>query len=828
MGDVYDVNFLAFATDLTTPTIDGFDKTASILDANGTLRPAGPGVEIYPGSQIVYTLTFENTGDEIAELFEIFDDFDFDGLTSGLELSNFDASSIKLSQPNTTTWQSNPNCGYDSAAHKVWCKIPQVNVGDEYTMQFAVRVRYDLRGVEDTNATNTAYANYKNATTDEFVVLQSNQYGNFGGKSNTNNAGTFTIPANWSYGATGMDAINDDYPYVADKNITTKIVNKAFSLKLVKLDGMGNPSALASSNGFNMPVLLTLWNDDTVRLIPDGSELPEFSNGQSEITTTGLNLTQAHQSDWIKMSFLDWNQLDWAGANVNCAQTSTTRGNLNGVPQCLNSVNQMENVFPIDQFPFVHAVCLGNDTAYVPSGKDSACNPSAYNANGSKGNIAPSKYNHASGCLQCLTDSNSTFVSRSTDNFAARPEEFQISSASSSYPDLLRSGQEYNLTIHAEDGINADTVNYNRANTDINISAELYLPDGTPDSANLLNGTAQKTGNDFNITEGVSRAAGTNPVTETDVVEFTFDDVGDVVVSVRDIYWSAVDEDDTPQDCNATTTTIANGTTMSIEGGAYVCGESGMLTFIPHHFTLNNVHLNNHGQSTLTYLSNDLNMSAHLDVTITAANKEEGVTSNFKKNYYENAVDVDVAVTDWNTSLVSTLPLSSRHPLGNAKNIHDIPTAQLLGFGEPDVNGTHTIPWSESNATQKLMFNYARNNNQPVNPFAVPGSDVNITVTSLYTGTATEGTATITGSAVADQNATFAFGRAKSSDDFYEDILTSTVLTPISVAVYCDLWAGCTALSIDTINGQTDESDWWLSTGHSEQEEMAISPLYRH
>ena len=816
-GDVYDVNFLAFATDLTTPIIDGFDKTASIVDANGTLRPAGPGVEIYPGSQIVYTLTFENTGEEIAELFEIFDDFDFDGLTSGLELSNFDASSIKLSQPNSTTWQSNPNCGYDSSAHKVWCKIPQVDVGDEYTMQFSVRVRYDLRGLEDTNATNTAYANYKNATTDEFVVLQSNQYGNFGGKSNTNNAGTFTIPANWSYGATGMDAINYDYPYVADKNITTKIVNKAFSLKLVKLDGVGNPSALVSSNGFNMPVLLTLWNDDTVRLIADGAELPEFSNGQSEITATGLILTQAHQSDWVKMSFIDWNQLDWAGSNVNCAQTSTTGGNLNGVPQCLNSKTQMGKVFPIDQFPFVDAVCLGNNPTFVPAGKDAACDPSAYNANGSKGNIAPSKYNHASGCLQCLTDSNSTFVSRSTDNFAARPEEFLVDSLSNSYPDLLRSGQEYNLSIFAEDGIKipvAYTANYNRANTDINVSAELYLPDGTLDSGGLLNGDANKTGNDFNITEGVSAALG---ALNSDVVEFTFDDVGDVKISVKDIYWSAVDLDDTPQDCNSTTIVIANGATKSIEGGAYVCGESPMLTFIPHHFTLSNVRLNNHGQSTLTYLSNDLNMSAHLDVTIAAANKDEGVTSNFKANFYENPIDVDMNVTDWNTTLPKRHPSEIEDSAINIENVHDIPTPQLLGFGQPDVNGTHTIPWNESNTTQKLMFNYARNNNQPVNPFTVPGSDVNITVSSRYTGTAPEGTADINGTALAaDTNATFAFGRVKSSDDFYEDILTFNVLTPISVVVYCDLWAGCTALGIDTINGQTDESNWWLSTGHNE------------
>jgi uncharacterized repeat protein (TIGR01451 family) len=822
--DYYSLNMFAFATDLTTPIIDNFDKTASIVDANGTLRPAGPGVEIYPGSQIVYTLKFENTGEEIAELFEIFDDFDFDGLTAGLELSNFDASSIKLSQANSTTWQSNPDCRYDSSAHRVGCKIPQVAVGDEYTMEFRVRVRYDLRGLEDSNATNTAYANYKNATTDEFVVLRSNQYGNFGGASNTNNAGVFTIPIGWSYGATGMDAINYDYPYLADKNITTKIVNKPFSLKLVKLDSAGNQAAFTSSLGFNLPVLLTSWNDDTIRLIPDGTELPEFVGGQSEITASGLNIARAHQSDWVKMSFIDWNQLDWAGSKVNCAQTSTTAGNLNGVPQCLNSKANVEKVFPADEFPLVQTLCLGNDPAF-PVGKNAACDPSAYNtggSSGSKGNIYPEKYNHAAGCLQCLADSNLSFSSRSTDNFAARPDEFIISSASNSYPDLLRSGEEYNLSLFAQDGIKNDTLytaNYNRANTDIDVNATLYLPNGgARDSSGLLNGDANKTGNDFNITEGVSRTTGTTPVDKTDVVGFVFNNVGDVKIRVMDTFWSAVDNDDTPQDCNLTRTVIADGTTKDIEGSTYVCGESPLLTFIPHHFTLSGVQLNNHrNDSSLTYLSNDLNMSAHLDVSIAAANKNEGVTSNFKANFYENPVLIDVNVTDWNTSL----PV--RHPLNNTKNIKDIPTAQLLGFGLPDANGTHTIPWNESNATQQLMFNYARENNATVNPFVVPGSDVNITVSSRYTGTAPEGSAEINGIALADANATFAFGRAKPSSDFYEDITNNFVNTPISIVIHCnptspDVIArgGCPMLGIDTLNGQTNESDWWLSTGHNE------------
>ncbi|BAF72855.1 Ig-like domain-containing protein [Sulfurovum sp. NBC37-1] len=818
--DWYSLTMFAFATDLTTPVIDDINKSAQIRDNNGTLRPAGPGEEIYPNSELIYTLKFENSGEEIAEQLEIFDDFDFDSLTPALDLSNFDLSQIKLSEPNSATWQTNPNCGFNAGQRRVWCKIPQVFIGDKYTMQFAVRIRNDLRNIEDENATNTAYATYKNATTDEYVILVSNAHGNFGGKSNTYNAGVLTIPTGWVYGAVGMDAINDDYPYAADNNITTKIVNKSFKLKLVHLDISGYQSAFTGPT-FNMPVFLTLWNDDSVRLTPEGNPVPEFSNGESEITASGLNLERAHQSDWIKMHFIDWNSLDWGNYNGNCIQHSTTSGNYKGIPQCLNSDGKLADLFPADKYPRVHNICLGNALS-LSGNQVPACSPQAYagwSVNSAK-HIQPEKYNHVYGCLHCLTDSNTTFISRSSDDFAARPEEFSISSTNTSYPDLLRSGQEYNLTIHAEDGLDNDTANYDRISSDINLSASLYLSDGTQDSTGSMHGTAQKTSpSDWNITNGVSQVQDT---TSTDVVGFSFDDVGDVTINIRDLTWSATDEDDTPYDCNITTTTIANGETKAIEGGAYICGETPKLTFIPHHFTLSGVHLNNHAQKGFTYLSNDLNMSAHVEVTISAMNALEGVTTNFRKDngYYEHAVNVSMRVTDWNP----LLPVTTRHPLNNSVRIHDINQtlagaqipAKLLGFGGTDANGTHIIDVNESDETQKLMFNYSRNNNEPINPFEVPGTDINLTVISNYSGTAPEGSATITGTNLADANATFLFGRTKSSKFFYDDVTGSSQKTPISIVVYCDKWptSAANCPGVDLVYGSTNENKWWLSTGH--------------
>ncbi|MDD3592785.1 MAG: hypothetical protein PHO65_09090, partial [Sulfurovum sp.] len=235
---------------------------------------------------------------------------------------------------------------------------------------------------------------------------------------------------------------------------------------------------------------------------------------------------------------------------------------------------------------------------------------------------------------------------------------------------------------------------------------------------------------------------------------------------------------------------------------------------------LTGITLRNHNnEGNFTYLSNDLNMSAHVLATISAKNSQGAITQNFREGarFYENNVSVDLNVTDWNTTLIQELSdetnSANRHEYGNSILVKDIPNETLLGFGGADeANGTHTITYE----SQRLLFNYKRNNNQPVNPFSVPVSDINISVASTYPGE--NGTQKIvTGSGVGgvESNAIFLFGRAKASQDFY-DVEGTVAKTPITVQVYCKVFPTC-PLFPDTIQvgGQTDLSHWWLSLYHN-------------
>ena len=163
-------------------------------------------------------------------------------------------------------------------------------------------------------------------------------------------------------------------------------------------------------------------------------------------------------------------------------------------------------------------------------------------------------------------------------------------------------------------------------------------------------------------------------------------------------------------------------------------------------------------------------------------------------------------------------------------------TTQLVGFGRSgfDDNGTRNIAWNES--TYPLEFNFQREINQPANPFDVNGSYLSISMLSHYTDNDDGDTADINGSRIGDQNgsttcatdpgcveqnaennATFYYGRARPSQYFYDDVTDSSVNTPIAIDVYCDLiFTECFNLGIDTNNAQTNEVDWWLSLGHTE------------
>jgi len=812
-GDFFSISFFAFATDLTTPIIDNFSKSAEIIDANGTVRgPASPDELIYPGNELRYTLIFTNSGDEVAEQVEILDDFDLDGLTPALDLSNFDITKVHLYSgisPFTSADEIANACGYNVLENRVYCRLATVEVNATYTMQFSVTVKSSFTtDVLDKNATNTAYAKYKNPNGDSYVIDINVGGEDFGGNSNTFNGGTFALRDPRSSTFIHLDAINNNYSYNGnnrDRNITTKIVNEPFNIKLVHIDRGGNNSGYQQLTGRPMPVILSLSSDPSTLLVSDPSTIQFTQNADHVIAN--IKITKAFRNDTLHMGYLDWlTIMSWVAPNSPCVTDTSFSVKLKGLPSCFNTLQYAQDVFSLSSFEKVTNICYGQGGT-LPAGSDFACDTSSYGAGSvATGNISPSQYNHPYGCYHCITDAYANFRHSSSDAFAARPKSLKLSS---SYVGLLHSGNDYNLSISALDALDGDTEGYTRSLfNNVEKNTTKYLHNGTSDdiSTPLLHGTVnlQNLYSDYNITDGISVSAST---VSNEVVKFSYDDVGKINIQFKDSSWASVDLDDTPQDCTTNTVTI-NGITIPIEASAHICGDINA-TFIPDHFTVSNVKLDNHNDGNFTYLSNDLNMSAHVGVTIEAKNSADTITQNFRSGaqFYENPMLVSMSLT------------ANPHPTNNASNIKDIPNEISLGFGA-DVNGSHTIDELETNTSQQLLFNFNRTNNAPVNPFDYNGSDINISVLSTYSGTSLDGVTAATeiirgdGTGVIGDKAHFFYARARSTKEFYNNIDTSSINTPLMLQVYCDNWLGCPEL--DNINDlNTSDNDWKINQDHN-------------
>lgn len=739
-GDVYDVDFLAFSTEMFTPLIDDFIKSATL---NGALT--GPTTILHPGDTLIYQLSFENTGDEIAKEVEIFDDFDLDGLSSVLDIGHFDASSIKLSQTNSTAWQSNPDCGYSNTEHKVWCKIPEIAHGESYIMEFAVTIKNDFTSETNTSVINTAYSKYKNATTNEYVVITNNGYG---GDSNAHDAGTIegTGGVTPPLDAVAFDVRETSIAEADDERvITSKIASQPFVLNVVSLDASNNiaPYTLPTGN----IVYLFPVNTDVCSLSNSGklafiSTLPHnvfvaFNSNDITETSPNIDISEASRDKKIAFNYINWSDA-FQQASFNCSN-SNTQAVLLGVPQCLNADQKIEDVFGIA----VRDACAGGAAHGMnPAAARPACQSNSYNA----GNLPSAPYDNDYGCYQCLSGLAGT-VGCSTDNFAVRPDTYTTTVTPGG---TLVAGQEFDLTTQAK-GFN-NTALTGGYGGDANVTAQTQITTCAVRGGNLTDSSNAS----FNaiVFDGVDRNVSNN---------IKFGDVGVFDVNITDSTWTAVDSAKTPIECiDGSHTNIAD-----VDGkiGCLV-RKTEILTVFPHHFDISGTLTNGSTTGGFTYLNNfgnnaalDNNISARLNVSVTAESETNATTLNYSSGCYAK-----------DGSSVITFALNpTPQPAGSLNNLlwYDVNTSIASSALIVDNNASSITPSyqknrfrSDINGTAQFDYriNFDRNITAPVNPFQMTIPQMVVTDTDL-----------VDGNNSIDNNATYLFGRTHASRQRYYD-----------------------------------------------------------
>ncbi|MBU1989284.1 hypothetical protein KJ691_00920 [bacterium] len=311
----------------------------------------------------------------------------------------------------------------------------------------------------------------------------------------------------------------------------------------------------------------------------------------------------------------------------------------------------------------------------------------------------------------------------SLDSFAIRPDRFILGTPAGEDIELLTAGQNYMFSLTAaQASATTATIGYDvlGANSILENELLLYNPDGSDGSGTLAGDLNFDALYAFNIISGEA----------LDVVKMSFSDVGQVNLKLIDKTWAQIDINnaDTLPECSAS--------------GAWVCGDVNA-TFIPSYFSFAGITLHNNNDSNYTYISNDLNMSAHIALTIEAKNSAGDTTNNFDSNSWENPVDIFI-----NVPAVA----------GMTSHQDDINETLNLGFA----NGALTVPWNESNDSKKLMFNFNRTVNNELNPVLVNGNTLTVTASSVYTAATSGNAANVAGNATALNNTTFVYGRTHS------------------------------------------------------------------
>lgn len=314
--------------------------------------------------------------------------------------------------------------------------------------------------------------------------------------------------------------------------------------------------------------------------------------------------------------------------------------------------------------------------------------------------------------VKLMLETNASELNCSTDSFAIRPPSFAITSPLLTIPanifslqlSALNSGSSYNGTA--------------------NISTALKI----------ANPNCPVTNNFLKSNLGSLEPLSIQFSSDINSSQMRAIDIGEIYMNVKDSGWTAIDQS---ADC-----ILDNNSTILNEQGLVGCNIDNNLTLIikPHHFDVNAT-LSNFAGGNFTYLSDDLNMSAQLDLNITAKNGEGNTTTNYSSACYAK-----------NTNLTldhSTVP----SPLTKILYTETLSTLNTTVLKDDSwVLSLNSTLFNSGSVAPNIDFNFDRSPTKPLNPF-----DFNIT-------SATAADIDITGNTTPLGDTTFVFGRARAYD----------------------------------------------------------------
>ncbi len=332
--------------------------------------------------------------------------------------------------------------------------------------------------------------------------------------------------------------------------------------------------------------------------------------------------------------------------------------------------------------------------------------------------------------IKLMLETNASELNCSTDSFAIRPPSFGMSAPSSSI-----SAGDFILQISA-----------NNSGTGYNGTANLTT------GLQTLNPNCITSNGFLKSNSGAIEPLSITFQNDSNISTMTAIDIGSIYINTKDSSWTTIDQ---PNDC------IVNSNTITANSeGLFGCNIDTNLSLIitPHHFDVNAT-LNNFTGGTFTYLSTDLNMSAQLDLNITAKTSDGNTT----KNYTSGCYSKDTTVTLPHSAVPSPLSEIFYRDTINLTNM-------TITATNPITSTYNASKFNQGSVTPQITLNFDRSPTKPLNPF-----DFNIT-----SATATD--VDITGTTTPMGIAKFVYGRVRAYD-------IATNISPVDVPVEFEVYS---------------------------------------
>ncbi len=282
--------------------------------------------------------------------------------------------------------------------------------------------------------------------------------------------------------------------------------------------------------------------------------------------------------------------------------------------------------------------------------------------------------------------------SNSTDDFAIRPYRFKIVTI----PSKVKAGSEFNVTVEALDKKGNKVKDYNET---------IYIRGNSVDLE--YNDTNSKC-----ITAEINKTDGGDFIDGEANLTLKYPEVGDVNFTIQEVNGSEfafIDNDDT---------NISQRLIMK---------DVNSTEFVVHHFDVNASLSNYDTNGGFTYLNKDLNLSAVLDVNISAKNEDNQTVENYNEECYAKDVEVNISyeLSYYNKDINVTY---FRFVLEDVKE-ENSSLMQLPILSNVEINYTEGNFTTDNNGstTLKLYINFDRNVSFPSNPFKLIVNDINIT-----------------------------------------------------------------------------------------------------